>query len=277
MQIEPIHEAFVARVTGLDAAKPIEVQVQARLRGWHAEYPILVFEDQSMDAAQFVEFARIFGPIEIDHHLTQFADAGYPEIIYVTNVGADGKPDPASAERGSEWHADSTYKAEPCAHTMLYALEIPSTGGGTFFADMRRAFADLPAPLRAKVERLSARHQFGCGRAPGGVIPPTPEERASLPSVTHPVVRRHPETGSQALYVNPLHTTGIVGLAADESDALLDELLDRAVMPQYVHHHQWRVGQVVIWDQRCTLHRAEATYSMTERRRLMRAKIAEAT
>ena len=275
MEIHTIEDAFVASVTGFDASSSVNDAAKERVRAWHAEYPVLVFENQKLDAAGFVAFARLFGPIEIDHHLTRFADPDHPEIIYVTNVDPDGNPDPASADRGSEWHSDSSYKSDPCAHTMLYALEIPKSGGGTLFADMRRAFSELPAPLRAKLEGLSARHQFGCGRAPGGVIPPTPEERESLPSVIHPVVRQHPDTGDKALYVNPLHTTGILGLSTEESDILLDDLLDRSVMPRYVHHHQWQVGQVVIWDQRCTLHRGEAAYSMSERRRLMRAKIGE--
>ena len=274
--VKPLMQDFAALVSGLDLARVPGSADEARVRELHRRYPVLAFADQRLDPAEFVAFSRLFGPLEIDTHLTQFAAPEIPELITLANYDAAGKPDPASAGRGSAWHTDSTYKADPCAHTVLYALEVPSAGGGTLFADMARAYDSLPANVQAEIEGRRALHLFGAGPASGGVIPLTEEQKDLLPSVEQPVVRTHPESGRKALYVNPLHTVEIVGMARAESDALLDRLFAHALRPELIYHHHWQVGQVVIWDQRCTMHKAEAQYAMHERRRLLRTKIAAA-
>ena len=180
---------------------------------------------------------------------------GNPALVYLTNVDADGKPDPASAGRGTVWHTDSTYKAAPCAHTVLYALQIPSQGGGTIFADMARAYDALPADTKARIEDLRAVHSFGQGPAEGGIIPLTPAQRKAMPPVEHPIVRTHPHSGRKSLYVNPLHCCGIVGMEDGPAMDLLMDLFEHALQPKFQYHHAWRVGELVIWDQRCTMHR----------------------
>ncbi len=271
--VEVLKDGFAALVSDIDLRAVANTDLEKDIRALHRDYPVLAFADQRLDAADFMAFARVFGEIEIDAHLTQFADAEVAGIIHLASHDLEGKPDPASADRGSAWHADSTYKADPCAHTLLYALEVPGDGGGTLFADMGRAWDRLPDDIKQRVEGRTARHLFGAGPATGGVIPLRDDQQGLLPAVEHPVVRTDPASGRKSLYVNPLHTVEIVGMARSESDALLARIFDHAVGEDFVYHHHWQVGQLVVWDQRRTIHRGEARYSLGERRHLLRTKI----
>ncbi len=273
LQVRPVFGNFAAIVSGIDLAAVPGSGLAERVRGLHRDYPVLAFADQSFEPTSFAAFSRIFGELEIDEHLTQFADPEFPEIIYLTSHDEHGMPDPASADRGAAWHADSTYKPNPCAHTILYALEMPATGGGTLFADMYRAYETLPDEVKARIDDRRARHLFGGGPATGGLIALTEDQNDLLPAVEQPVVLSHPDTGRKALYVNPLHTVEILGMDRHESDALLGLIFEHATDPDFIYHHHWQVRQLVVWDQRCTMHRAEANYPLDQRRRLMRNKI----
>jgi taurine dioxygenase len=239
----------------------------------HRDYPVLAIRDLTLDAESFMAFGSLYGEFEIDHHLPQFQDKDHREVVYLTNRDEHGEPDPASAERGAAWHADSTYKEHPCAHTLLYAMAMPDKGAGTLFADMYRAYAALPGDLKDVIENRQAKHKFAAGPAVGGVIPMTDAQEDMHPTVLHPMVRAHPETGRKVLNINPLHVYGIVGMGQDEAKALLDRIFAHAMNPAFQYRHTYRVGDLVIWDQRCTWHRAEAAYEMAEHRLLMRAKI----
>ncbi len=274
MTVTELRPDFVAEVTGPDLSAVDSDETAAILREVHDRYPILAFPDQTLDPHEFIAFARVFGEIEIDAHVPQFSHPDMPELIYLTNIDADGNPDPASAGRGAQWHSDSSYKPVPCAHTVLYALEVPSKGGGTVFADMHLAYETLPDTMKARIDGRTARHLWSQGPAGGDHIPLTPEQEATLPQVEQPMVRIHPANGRRALYINPLHTTEIIGMERDESDEILSYLFDHSIAAENVYHHHWQPRQLVLWDQRCTMHRAEAAYSMNERRRLMRTKIA---
>lgn len=272
--ITTIRPGFVASVQDIDLATVSGSHKEDQLRDLHRQFPILAFPEQELTPESFIDFARIFGAIEIDTHAQQFAHPGMPELIYLTNVDSEGNPDQASANRGAAWHSDSSYKPDPCAHTLLYALEVPSRGGGTIFSDMYRAYETLPTELKSRLEGKSARHLWSQGPAGGNHIPLTPDQERALPQVEQPMVRIHPNSGRKALYVNPLHTVSIVGMGQRDSDELLSQLFDHSIRAEHLYHHHWQPGELVIWDQRCTMHKAEAAYSMNERRRLMRTKIA---
>ncbi len=274
--VKSIIDGFVGEISGLDLASSLDAQAKSALTHAHQDYPVLAIRDQSLNTESFMAFGAIFGGFEIDHHVPQFQDKDHEEVVYLTNRDKDGRPDPGSAGRGAAWHADSTYKEHPCAHTMLYAMEMPSQGAGTLFADMYRAYTTLPQDLKDAIEDRQAKHKFSAGPAVGGVIPMTEEQEEMHPPVIHPMVQVHPASGHKALYVNPLHTYGIVGMGQDEATPLLDALFEHALKPEFQYHHNYRVGDLVIWDQRCTLHKAEAAYSMDEHRLLMRAKISAA-
>lgn len=269
-----IQPGFVALVEDIDLGQVPGTELEERLVELHGRFPVLAFSEQNLAPEPFIAFARIFGDIEIDAHVPQFAHPGMPELVYQTNIGADGNPDPAFARRGSAWHSDSSYKPEPCTHTVLYALEVPSKGGGTIFSDMYRAYETLPDDVKARVDGRHARHLWSQGPAGGGHIPLTPEQEVALPQVVQPMVRVHPASGRKALYVNPLHTTEIIDMEPEESNEILSFLFDHSIAADFQYHHHWLPRQLVIWDQRCTMHKAEAAYPMDERRSLMRTKIA---
>jgi len=274
--LNSIVDGFVGEVTGLDLSADISANTKARLIAAHGAYPVLAIREQSLDPAGMKRFGEIFGGFDIDHHVPQYQDKTHPEVVYLTNRDAKGDPDKASAERGAAWHADSTFKEHPCAHTALHALEIPAKGAGTHFANMVRAYETLPADLKTAIEGRRAKHKFGAGPAEGGIIPMTDEQEEIYPPVIHPMVRADPATGSKALYVNPLHVYGIVDMDQAEAAPLLTRLFEHALDPAFQYLHDYRVGDLVIWDQRRTWHKAEAAYSMDETRRLMRIKISAA-
>lgn len=274
--LNPIVDGFVGEVTGLDLNDDPGAETKARLRAAHQAYPVLAIRDQSLDPRGMIRFGEIFGGFDIDHHVPQYQDKTHPEVVYLTNRKADGAPDKASAERGAAWHADSTFKEHPCAHTALHALEIPSKGAGTFFANMVKAYETLPDDLKTAIEGRHAKHKFGTGPAEGGIILMTDKQEEIYPPVIHPMVRTDPETGAKALYVNPLHVYGIVDMDQAEAAPLLTRLFEHALDPAFQYLHDYRVGDLVIWDQRRTWHKAEAAYSMDETRRLMRIKISAA-
>lgn len=274
--VTPVVDGFVGEITGLDLARPLDTATKALLVDAHNAYPVLALRGQSLDTEAFMAFGAVFGGFEIDHHVPQYQDKAHPEVVYLTNRDENDAPDPASAGRGAAWHSDSTYKAVPCAHTVLHAMKIPSRGAGTLFADMYRAYETLAPDIKAAIETREAKHKFSAGPATESFIPMTEEQDAMHPAVTHPMVRTHPASGRKALNVNPLHVYGIVGMTSDEAMALLERIFAHALNPDFQYRHDYRVGDVVIWDQRCTWHKAEADYPMDEHRLLMRAKISAA-
>lgn len=273
-EVEPVVANFVGRLAGADLSIEIDRATADRLRTAHRDYPVLVIPDQRLRPEQFLAVAETFGEIEIDRHLPQYQHPDDPRLIYITNLGADGKPVPQATSQGEVWHADSTFKAAPCAHTMLYARKLPSAGGGTLYADMVRAYETLPAELKSAIADRRAVHRHGAGPAEGGVVPMTERQKAEHPAVEQPMVRVHPETGQSALYVNPLHTCGVVGMGEAEGRALLERLFTHQQRDEFVYHHHWRVGEIVIWDQRRTIHRGAGDYPADETRLLWRAKMA---
>jgi taurine dioxygenase len=275
--VHAIKDGFVGEITGLDLSSGIDAETAAFLTKAHQDYPVLAIRDQSLGAEALMAFGAIFGDFDIDHHVPQYQDKKHPEVVYLTNRDAKGAPDPASADRGSAWHADSTFKESPCAHTALHAMEIPSKGGGTHFANMVQAYETLPEDLKTAIEGRRAKHKFGAGPADGGIIPMTTEQEDIYPPVIHPMVRADRVTGTKSLYVNPLHVYGIEGMDQAEAAPLLDRVFAHGLKPEYQYRHDYRVGDLVIWDQRRTWHKAEAAYSMDESRLLMRVKISAPT
>ena len=274
--VRPIIDGFVGEITGLDLGSVIDPTTKSLLLGAHRGFPVLAIRGQSLDPEALMTFGAVFGGFDVDHHVPQYQDKTHPEVVYLTNRDATGAPDPASAKRGAAWHADSTFKERPCAHTALHALEIPSKGAGTFFANMVRAYETLPPELKTAIEGRRAKHKFGAGPAEGGIIPMTTEQEEIYPPVIHPMVQVDPVSGTKALYINPLHVYGIVDMDQGEAAALLDRLFKHALNPEFQYLHDYRVGDLVIWDQRRTWHKAEAAYSMDESRLLMRIKISAA-
>jgi taurine dioxygenase len=245
-----------AKVVGLDLCEPLSDAVFDELKhAWQEANGLLVFKDQDLTPEAQIAFSRRLGELE-EHVATRFLLPGHPEIYRVsTKRDADGNP-MGNPESGRYWHSDLSYLDPPAKASLLYALEVPPVGGDTMFADMAAAYEALSAPIRTMLDGLYAIHDFDYVQRMFSPDFSKNTNRAKLPMVRHPVVRRHAETGRQALFVNPGFTTRIEGLARHESDAILDLLFEHATRPEFVYRHQWTKGDAVLWDNRSTMHHA---------------------
>jgi taurine dioxygenase len=264
-----------AEVVGLDLAKPLTADDFARIHRAHLDHHVLVFRDQRITPEQQTAFSRRFGPLQ-RHVLHQFALAGHPEILVVSNIVENGKPI-GLGDAGHFWHSDLSYKDKPSLGSMLHAQELPAEGGDTLFANMHLAWDSLPEPLRRAVEGLSAEHTYLARYAELQARSPwrpdlSAEQIAEVKPAVHPVVRTHPETGRKALFVSEHFTTRIVGLPENESRAVLDALFEHSVRPEHVYRHAWRDRDLVFWDNRSLMHLAAGTPDHL-RRKLYRTTI----
>jgi len=248
-----------AEIVGLDLSVPLSDSDFARVHRAHLDYHVVVFRDQRITPQQHVEFSARFGPLQ-RHVLKQFALAGHPEILIVSNVVEDGKPI-GLGDAGKYWHSDLSYKELPSLGSLLHAQELPSEGGDTLFANQHLAYDELPAHLRSAIEGRSAEHSYLAKYAELQKNAPwrpklTEAQIAEVQAVVHPIVRTHPETGKKALFVSEHFTTRVVGLPEDESQALLDELFALSSRDEMVYRHQWADHDLVFWDNRSVTHLA---------------------
>jgi len=248
-----------AEIVGLDLSVPLSDSDFARVHRAHLDYHVVVFRDQRITPQQHVEFSARFGPLQ-RHVLKQFALAGHPEILIVSNVVEDGKPI-GLGDAGKYWHSDLSYKELPSLGSLLHAQELPSEGGDTLFANQHLAYDELPAHLRSAIEGRSAEHSYLAKYAELQKNAPwrpklTEAQIAEVQAVVHPIVRTHPETGKKALFVSEHFTTRVVGLPEDESQALLNELFALSSRDELVYRHQWADHDLVFWDNRSVTHLA---------------------
>jgi taurine dioxygenase len=258
-EIHPLPNDVGAEIIGLDLAKPVTAQDFARIHRAHLDYHVVVFRDQRITPEQQIAFSRRFGELQI-HVLKQFLLPSHPEILIVSNIVENGQ-NIGLGDAGKFWHSDLSYKELPSLGSMLHAQELPSEGGDTLFADMHKALDGLPPALRTAIEGRKASHSYTARysetKFEGNWRPTlTPEQLAQVKAVEHPIVRTHPETGRKALFVSEGFTTHIVGLPADESRAILDELYALSVLPENIYRHQWQAHDMVFWDNRSLIHLA---------------------
>ncbi|SAL83671.1 taurine dioxygenase [Caballeronia choica] len=275
IEIHPFDAPLGAEVIGLDLSKPLSPNDFARIHRAHLDHHVLVFRDQRIPPEQHIAFSKRFGPLQI-HVLHQFALAGHPEVLVVSNIVENGKPI-GLGDAGHFWHSDLSYKEKPSLGSLLHAQELPRVGGDTLFANMHLAWDELPAHLRSAVEGRRAEHTYLARYAELQKRSPwrpnlSAEQVAEVKPVVHPIVRTHPETGRKALFVSEHFTTRIVDLPEDESRALLAELFAHSVQPQFIYRHRWREHDLVFWDNRSLMHLAAGTPD-DERRRLNRTTI----
>lgn len=270
-QTTPIDDKPAARIDGLDLAQPQSPAVFSALRQALSNYPVLVFHRQNLDAGAFHDFASGFGPLQ-EHVLHKYRHADFPGLSWLTNVAADGSVDEFGVRRATTWHSDGSYTADPPALGILHAYETPGAGGGTLFIDMGAAFDRLEPELQARLRHLTGLHRHGAG--PGGDMYDnslTDDQEENHRDVFHPAVMKHPESGRDILYVNATHTHKFEGMSKADSVALVNDLVAQAVQPDAIYHHQWTPGDVLIWDERSTIHRGEGAYAPQERRIMLRA------
>jgi taurine dioxygenase len=225
----------------------------------YLDHKVLVFHNQIISANTFAAFGRLFGEPE-QHHVIKLRHPDEPTLTYLSNQSELGRND-VMKYSGDGWHSDYSYKLVPANATMLLAIDVPDEGGDTLFADAEAAFADLPEPTKRHLRTLRVRHQYRW--SPNRNDPWArwmyigQEERDATPEIMHPLVRRHPDTGRETLFIQPRVIGSVIGIAGmDEpsSDALVDELVLHVTSERYVYVHRWKKHDVVVWDNRCLLH-----------------------
>ncbi len=262
--IVPLKQVIGAEVRGLDLRNPLDPDTRHLLRqAWH-EHAVLVIRDQVIGRKDQARFGECFGALQMARDKNG-VEQPHPWMTNVTNIRMNGTPIGHGPDGEIEFHSDMCYLEEPPVGTILYSLEVPSKGGHTLFASTNAAYDALPADMKARIDGLTALHTYDVSAYPTTRRVPPP----GSPSHVHPVVRIHPVTKRKALYVNRLTTFGIEGMEAEESDALLEALFAHQEQPQFRYEHIWHVGDVVLWDNRCTIH-ARTDFSPVERRWLRR-------
>lgn len=272
MKISPLTNVMGAEVTGVDLNN-VSASERAALNKALVEHLVLCVRDQHFDdMGRFLDASRTFGVPKVQH-LESYRSDKYPEGGVITSEDRDVK-DGKRIIRGTLFHTDETFIAEPPKATVVHAVIIPSKGGNTRFVNMRKAYDLLDETTKKKVDGLMAVHYYGKQR-PGRKVPAmTDEQLKNTPPVIHPVVRTNEETGKKALFVHEAMTDYIVGMDPTESEALLDKLYRHSTQnPALQYSHPWKLGDFVIWDDRATLHAATADYAENEKRLMYRTMI----
>ena len=268
--IIPAHPVLGAEIRGVDLADPLDDATFAAIEAAYDQHGVIFFRGQHITPPQQVAFTRRFGAMEFNIFGERWSVPGSPEIVVVSNITEDGRPI-GIRRAGENWHSDMCYTARPPRGTMLHALEVPALSGlplgDTEFASAAAAWDALPDALRHRIESRSAVFDFtGRKRA----FPLSQAEIERNPPVRHPIARTHPRTGRKCLYVMRDDCTGIEGLETEEAEALIAALADHIVKPAFVYRHQWRAGDVLLWDNCTVQHRAIQDYDMPQRRLMHR-------
>ena len=281
MEIKQVHPLFVGEVGGIDLSRLLDAATAKDVVAAMDRYAVLVFHDQAIDDPQQIAFSQLFGPIETTRHLINpnhklRLDKHIADISNLDDQNRTMAPDARRRMSGLAnrlWHSDSSYKPISATYSILSAKVLPSWGGETEFADTRAAYDALSPQLKAQVDGLVALHSIHTSRAKVGFTDFADEERAALPPVPQSLVRVHPGSGRKALFLAS-HAGSILDMPLPEGMMLLHDLIEHATQRQFVYTHRWRVGDLVMWDNRCTLHRGRP-YDMAEVRDLHRTTVSD--
>jgi alpha-ketoglutarate-dependent 2,4-dichlorophenoxyacetate dioxygenase len=278
--LSTLHPLFAAQVSGVDPSRPIDPSDWAAIQDALGQYGILVFKGPTLTPEEQVAFASHFGPLESQNGvLTTGRSARVtPRLVDISNLDENNDVlNQADRRRmfalGNQlWHTDSSFKRTPAAYSLLHAHSVTPEGGETQFVDMRVAWETLPQKLQARIEDLWAEHSIFCSRAKLGFTTFTDAERAATPPVHRAVVRVHPGSGRKTLYLAS-HASHIIGWPVPDGRMLIRELIEHATQPRFIYTHRWSVGDLVIWDNRCTMHRGRPYDEANHRRDMRRATI----
>lgn len=257
MQVLPLSGSFGIEVRDIDLSRNFtdaEFDVIHRL---FVDHKLVCFKDQSLSAADQIAFSQRFGPLEV-HVLAQYNHPDHPEIFRLSNRVVDGKPMGIS-DGGSYWHSDLAFQVQPAKATILNALEIPPEGGDTLFIDMEAAYNALSDAWKARLDGLRAIHRYRPRATTDGQttqVKMTEEQKQKTPDVDHPLIRTNPDTGRKAIFAHPGMTVEVVGLDKAASDEILEFLFAHTIQPQFRYDFRWSPGDVVMWDNRSTMHSA---------------------
>ena len=279
LRLKPLHPLFVAEASGIDITRPLCDPEVREINAAMNEYAVLVWRGQPLTGQQQIDFAKSFGPLDLGlkkvfKRKERLEDE---RLIDISNVDAEGNvarrdsPKNLSNFANQLWHSDSSFQDPRAAYSMLHALVLPSWGGNTEFADLRAAYDALPDRTKAEVQDLRAEHYALHTRILLGDEAYTDEQKKAIPPAVWPLVQTHPGSGRKLLFVG-VHARQIIGWPTAESRMYLQDLLEHATQREFVYRHEWQVGDLVMWDNRSTLHRGRR-YDVAERRELRRTTI----
>ena len=273
------HPALGAEVRGIDMHQPMDAETLKAVSDAWMKHLVLVFPEQHITDREHVTFTRHFGDVEIFHQTSlHLRSDRVAEIFLVSNVDEEGRlmrpsePSQKQLSSSQQWHTDSSYRPLPSMGSLLHGIEISRTGGITQFINMYMVYDDLPESLRRDVEGRRARHDFSMLHRVVGSPAPTPEEQAAMPPVWHPMVRRHPVTGRKSLYISSIYNDAVEGMDEAAACRLIADLTAFAAQPKYMYRHEWEPDDVLMWDNRCTVH-AVTPHDPNERRVMHRTTI----
>ena len=273
MDIRPLTDTFAAEVVERDLRVPLLDEELSRLDKAFVRHHVLVFRDQTLDKKAQLALTLQFG--ELDIHAALNVGADIPEVHTVSNLDSTGEPRKASLA-SQMWHSDKSYRSIPSTATFLHAIDMPPEGGDTCFADTQSAFAALPAKRQATLRQLRVVHDWGRSVAKnnGGTI--SEKERTDWPPIAHPLIPRHPGSGKEGIFIGQ-HASHIEGMPFADGEALLAELLEHVTSPSFVYVHQWREGDLLMWDNRCLLHRALDNFDGDRHARILHRTVTRGT
>ena len=269
---ENLCDHMAVAVTGLDLNRPADAATQAALREALNRNLVLCIRGQKLAPPAFRDAMARFGTPMQRLQLAHTEECA--EVNIISSEDRDVLGDGKKLVNGASWHTDDSFMREPCSLTMLYGVIVPSRGGDTQFVNMHAAYEALSPGMKARIEGLQVIHKYQSSRQTNKVSKRPDAEMKAMPEATHPLVRTHPETGRKALYLNANRMEQVVGMDRAESDALLDTLIAHAIEPRFQYRHVWRQGDIVIWDNRATMHKANADYPEGERRVMHRVIVA---
>ncbi len=269
--ITPLSDHTGAEVRGIDLAQPVDEADRTRLYRAFVAHSVLVFRNQHLTPHQLLAAVRMFGTVFLQYN-SRFALPECPEIHYISNQ--DFYPDGRRYIPGEGYHTDHSNAARPPKATVLHAVRLPDEGGDTQYVNMHLAYNGLPEETRRRIDGLKAIHVYQSRHSARKLMALDETDRGHVPdSVIHPIVRTHPESRRRAIYINPIRIEGIVGIAEEEALGLLAELLEHSIQPRFQYCHEWRPGDLVMWDNRSLLHKANGDYDMGQVRYLHRVML----
>ncbi|MBT4489712.1 MAG: TauD/TfdA family dioxygenase [Rhodospirillaceae bacterium] len=267
LRIAPLCDALGAEVSGLDLSRPMAEDEDKAIGEAFLEHHLLCFRSAPLSAADFAAVARRFGDPQLQLLRQQRHDE-VPEVSMLnsTYTKPEDKPEDLRQMRLTGWHTDDSYFEEPAKATLLQSIQIPDSGGQTSFCNTRKAYEDLTGAEKQRLDGLSAAHRYATQRAPVQPKARSEAEAAETPEVVHPLVRTHEDTGQRAIYFNPNRTDRVMDVSHEESEDVLQWIDGCMTKAQYRYDHEWRVGDLLIWDNRCLVHAVNMDFPVGQTR-----------
>jgi taurine dioxygenase len=256
-EVKPLHPVLGCEIGGITLQQAVSPALFAKVYEAFLDYQLILFRDVDLPPATQVAFARNFGEVQVHVLSETYGYKDHAEIYLLSNLDRDGNPSGKHPDKGTlYWHTDGSWRARTGQATMMYSEIVPPAGGETEFADMYSAYDLLPAAMKAKIKGRRAIHNLDFSRTRRhGEAPLTAAQKTEVPPVAHPIVRTHPDTGRKAIFLGD-HAEQIEGMDYDEGRALIEQLNEMITPPQRVYSHRWSERECMVWDNRCTLHRA---------------------